>query len=36
VRRREVIHCELQREKRSWKIVSLKPIEFFAAANLDQ
>ena len=36
VRRREVIHCELQREKRDWKIVSLKQLEFFAPAKLDQ
>jgi hypothetical protein len=36
VRRREVIHCELERQKQGWKIVSLKPIEFFAPAKLDQ
>ena len=36
VRRREVIHCELQRDKKGWKIVSLKPLEFFAPAKLDQ
>jgi len=36
VHRREIIHCELQREKRSWKIVSVKPLEFFAPAKLDQ
>ena len=34
VRRREVIHCELEKEKNRWKIVSLKPIDFFAPANL--
>ena len=34
--RREVIHCELRKEKKRWKIVSLKPIEFFAPAKLDQ
>ena len=36
VRRRDVIHCELRKDKKRWKIVSLKPIEFFAAAKLDQ
>jgi hypothetical protein len=36
VRRREVVHCELRREKKHWKIVALKPIEFFGAAKLDQ
>jgi hypothetical protein len=36
VRRREVVHCELRKEKKRWKIVSLKPIEFFGAAKLDQ
>lgn len=36
VRRREVVHCELRKEKKHWKIVALKPIEFFGAAKLDQ
>jgi hypothetical protein len=36
VRRREVVHCELRKEKKRWKIVDLKPIEFFGAAKLDQ
>jgi hypothetical protein len=36
VRRREVIHCELRKEKKHWKIVSLKPLDFFAAAKLGQ
>lgn len=36
VQRREVIHCELEKEKKGWKIVSLKPLEFFAPAKLDQ
>jgi hypothetical protein len=36
VRRREVVHCELRKEKKRWKIVALKPIEFFAPAKLDQ
>ena len=34
VRRREVIHCELRKEKAHWKIVALQPLDFFAAANL--
>lgn len=34
VRRREIVHCELRKEKKHWKIVSLKPLEFFAPANL--
>jgi hypothetical protein len=36
VRRREVVHCELRKEKKRWKIVALRPIEFFGAAKLDQ
>jgi len=39
VRRREVLHCELRKEevrknKQRWKIVSIKPIDFFAPPNL--
>jgi hypothetical protein len=34
VRRREVVHCELRKEKKRWKIVSLKPIDFFKPATL--
>jgi hypothetical protein len=34
VRRREVVHCELRKEKKGWKIVVLKPIDFFAPPNL--
>ena len=34
--RREVIQCELRKEKKRWKIVSIKPLEFFGAAKLDQ
>jgi S-formylglutathione hydrolase FrmB len=36
VQRREVIHCELRKEKKHWKIVSLKPIDFFAPPQLAQ
>ena len=34
VHRREVIHCELRKEKKRWQIVALKPVEFFAPAPL--
>ena len=34
VRRREIVHCELRKEKKHWKIVVLKPVSFFAAASL--
>lgn len=33
VRRREILHCELRKEKKHWKVVALKPLDFFAAAN---
>jgi len=36
VQRREVIHCELEKEGRKWKIVSIKPLDFFAPPKLDQ
>jgi len=36
VNRRQVIHCELRKEGKHWKIVSLKPLEFFAPAKLDK
>ncbi|HEX5228508.1 MAG TPA: hypothetical protein VFW44_12390 [Bryobacteraceae bacterium] len=35
-RRREVVHCELRKEKKHWKVVSLKPLGFFAAAKPGQ
>ena len=34
VRRREIVHCELRKEKKQWKIVAMKPLDFFAPANL--
>jgi hypothetical protein len=43
VRRREVVHCELRQEqngknksenKPRWKIVALKPLDFFALPSL--
>jgi hypothetical protein len=36
VRRREVVHCELHQEKKHWKIVALKPVDFFAALKPGQ
>jgi hypothetical protein len=36
VHRREVIQCELRKEKKRWRIASIKPLEFFGAAKLDQ
>ena len=36
IQRRQVVHCELRKEKKKWKIVSLKPLDFFAAAKLDK
>jgi hypothetical protein len=34
--RREVIHCELRKQGKHWKVVSLQPLEFFAPAKLDK
>ena len=34
--RREIIHCELRKEGKNWKIVSLQPLEFFAPPKLDK
>ena len=34
VRRREVVHCELRKEKKHWKVVALKPLDFFAPPDL--
>src|SRR5258708_14043976 len=37
VRRREIIHCELVRkDKKHWKVASLKPLDFFAPAKLEK
>jgi hypothetical protein len=36
VRRRQVVHCELRKEKKHWKIIALKPLDFFAPAQLGQ
>jgi hypothetical protein len=39
VRRREVVHCELRKDqtrknKSHWKVVAIKPLDFFAPAKL--
>ena len=31
VRRRDVIHCTVEKRGKSWRVVSLKPVEFFEA-----
>jgi hypothetical protein len=36
VQRRQVVHCELRKEKKHWKVVALKPLDFFAPAKLAQ
>jgi len=36
VERREVVHCELRKQKKKWKIVSLKPLDFFAPAKVEK
>jgi hypothetical protein len=36
VRRRQVIHCELRKEKKHWKVVAMTPLDFFAPAKLGQ
>ena len=36
VRRRQILHCELENKKGHWKIVSMKPLEFFAPPPLDK
>jgi len=34
VRRRELLHCELRKEGRHWKVVAMTPLSFFAAPEL--
>jgi len=34
VHRRELVHCELEKNKKRWKIVSIAPLDFFAPAKL--
>jgi hypothetical protein len=33
VRRREVIACRVEKQKKGWKVVSLKPVKFFAPVD---
>jgi len=33
VRRRDVIHCTVEKRGKRWWVVSLKPVEFFAAVK---
>ena len=36
VRRQQVVHCELVKEKKRWRIVSLTPVDFFAPAKFSE
>ncbi|HEV2690555.1 MAG TPA: hypothetical protein VGV35_18485 [Bryobacteraceae bacterium] len=36
VTRREIVHCELRKEGKRWRIVSIAPVAFFAPAKLDR
>jgi hypothetical protein len=36
VRRRQVVHCDLRKDRKHWKVVALKPLDFFAPAKLGQ
>lgn len=36
VRRRQVVHCDLRKEKKHWKVISIAPLAFFAAAKFDK
>lgn len=36
VSRRELVRCELRKEGKHWKIVSIAPVDFFAPAKLDR
>ena len=33
VQRRQIVHCELRKEKKRWRIVSIRPLDFFAPAK---
>jgi len=35
VQRRQIVHCELRKEKKHWKIVAISPLTFFAPAQFD-
>lgn len=36
LRRRDVVHCRLERLNKHWRIVALDPLSFFAPENPDQ
>ena len=36
VRRRQVIHCDLRKEGKHWKITALAPLEFFDAPEVSK
>ena len=36
ITRRQIVHCELRRDGKRWKITLIAPIEFFAPAKLDR
>ena len=36
VRRRQVIHCDLRKDRKHWKVVAWKPVDFLAPAKLGQ
>jgi len=36
VERREIVHCELRKQKKKWKIVAIKPMDFFAPAKVEK
>jgi hypothetical protein len=36
VNRRQIMHCELRKQGKHWKIISITPMDFFAPAKLDK
>jgi hypothetical protein len=36
IRRRQVVHCVLRKEDKHWKVISLKPLDFFSAPKPGQ
>jgi len=35
LRRRQIVHCDLRKDKKHWRIISISPLDFFAAASFD-
>ena len=33
VRRRQLVHCDLRKEKKHWRVFSISPLDFFAPAR---